>query len=79
MVFQQKLVEKASFIFKLTGRAKVQPASSDKWKAPKSKDNLTMARADLSTSKLSTGGRAQSFPQALASYFDVVMSLLNLP
>ena len=31
---QQKLVEKAYFIFKLTGRTKVRPASSDKWKAP---------------------------------------------
>ena len=35
MVFQQKLWEKAfNLIFKLTGRAKVRPASSDKWKAP---------------------------------------------
>ena len=30
MVFQQKLLEKASFVFKLTGQAIVQPASSDK-------------------------------------------------
>ena len=34
IIFQQKLLEKAYFIFKLTGRAKVRPASSDKWKAP---------------------------------------------
>ena len=34
MVFQQKLLEKAYFIFKLTGRAMVRPTSSDKWKAP---------------------------------------------
>ena len=35
MVFQQKLWETAlNLIFKLTGRAKVRPASSDKWKAP---------------------------------------------
>ena len=32
--FQQKLLEKADFIFKLTGPAVVRPASSDKWKAP---------------------------------------------
>ena len=33
--FQQELSEKAfNLIFKLTGRAKVRPASSDKWKAP---------------------------------------------
>ena len=30
MVFQQKLLEKAYFIFKLTGRAMVRAASSDK-------------------------------------------------
>ena len=34
MVFQQKLLEKAYFIFKLTGRAMVGAASSDKWNAP---------------------------------------------
>ena len=34
IIFQQKLLEKAYFIFKLTGRTKVLPASSDKWKAP---------------------------------------------
>ena len=34
MIFQQKLLKKAYFIFKLTGRAMVRPASSDKWKAP---------------------------------------------
>ena len=33
MVFQEKLLEKADFIFKLTGPAMVRPASSDKWKA----------------------------------------------
>ena len=33
MVFQQKLLERAYFIFKLSGRAMVRPASSDKWKA----------------------------------------------
>ena len=32
--FQQKLLEKAYFILKLTGRAMVRPASSDFWKAP---------------------------------------------
>ena len=32
--FAAKLLEKAYFIFKLTGRAMVRPASSDKWKAP---------------------------------------------
>ena len=31
MVFQQKLLEKANFIYKLTGQAMVWPASSDKW------------------------------------------------
>ena len=31
--FQQKLLEKAYFIFKLSGGAVVRPASSDKWKA----------------------------------------------
>ena len=35
MVFQQKFLEKAYFIFKLSGRAVVRPASSDKWKASK--------------------------------------------
>ena len=34
MVFQQKLLEKAYFIFKLTGQAMIQPASSDKWIVP---------------------------------------------
>ena len=34
MVFQQKLLKKAYFIVKLTGRAMVRPASPDKWKAP---------------------------------------------
>ena len=33
-VFDQKLLEKAYFIFKMTGPAMVQPASSDFWKAP---------------------------------------------
>ena len=32
--FQQKLLEKAYFIFKLSGGAVVWQASSDKWKAP---------------------------------------------
>ena len=34
IVFHQKLMEKAYFIFKMTGAAMVQPASSDFWKAP---------------------------------------------
>ena len=34
MVFQQKLFEKAYFIFKLTGLATAWPASSNEWKAP---------------------------------------------
>ena len=34
IVFHQKLMEKAYFIFKMTGTAMVQPASSDFWKAP---------------------------------------------
>ena len=34
MVVQHKLLEKAYFIIKPTGRAMVRPASSDKWKAP---------------------------------------------
>ena len=34
MVFQQKLLEKAYFLFKLTGQAIVQPASPDKWMVP---------------------------------------------
>ena len=33
-VFQQKLLEKAYFVIKLTGRAMVRPDSSDKWTAP---------------------------------------------
>ena len=33
MVFQQKTLEKADFIVKMTGLAMVRPASSDKWKA----------------------------------------------
>jgi len=32
--FSSKLLEKAYFIFKMTGAAMVQPASSDFWKAP---------------------------------------------
>ena len=32
MLFKQKLLGKAYFIFKLTGRAMVRPVSSDKWK-----------------------------------------------
>ena len=34
MVFQQKPLEKADFIVKLTVLAMVWPPSSDKWKAP---------------------------------------------
>ena len=34
MGFQEKPLEKADFIFKLTVPAMVRPASSDKWKAP---------------------------------------------
>ena len=37
MVVQQKLLEKAYFIIKPTGRAMVRPASSHKWKAPRDK------------------------------------------
>ena len=33
IVFHQKLLEKAYFIFKMTGPAMVWPASSDFWKA----------------------------------------------
>ena len=44
MVFQQKLLEKADFIYKLTGWAMVWPASSDKdlfnGKCPKSHSGL---------------------------------------
>ena len=34
IVFHQKLLEKAYFIFKITDAAMVRPASSDFWKAP---------------------------------------------
>ena len=34
MGFQQKLLEKAYFTFKMTGPAMVRPASSDFWKVP---------------------------------------------
>ena len=34
MVLQQKPLEKADFIVKITGPVMVRPASSDKWKAP---------------------------------------------
>ena len=34
MVFQQKLLEKAYFIVKMTGPAIIQQASSDFWKEP---------------------------------------------
>ena len=34
MVFQQKLLEKAYFVFEVTGLAVVRPASSDFWKEP---------------------------------------------
>ena len=34
MVFQQKLLEKAYFIDKMTGLAIIRPASSDFWKVP---------------------------------------------
>ena len=34
MVLQQKPLEKAYFIVKITGPVMVRPASSDKWKAP---------------------------------------------
>ena len=43
MVLQQKPLEKADFIVKITGpvrvRAGLRPASSDKWKAPYSLGN----------------------------------------
>ena len=34
IVFHLNLLEKTYFFVKLTGRAMVRPASSDKWKAP---------------------------------------------
>ena len=34
MVFQQKLLEKAYFIVKMTDPAIIQPASSNFWKEP---------------------------------------------
>ena len=34
MGFQQKPLEKADFIVKMTGPAMIRPVSSDKWKAP---------------------------------------------
>ena len=34
MVLQQKPLEEADFIVKITGPVMVRPASSDKWKAP---------------------------------------------
>ena len=34
MVFQQKPLEKAAFIVKMTGSVMVRPASSEKWKTP---------------------------------------------
>ena len=34
MGFQQKPLEKADFIVKLSGLAMARPTSSDKWKAP---------------------------------------------
>ena len=34
IVFHKKLLEKAYFIFKMSGAAMVLPASSDFWKAP---------------------------------------------
>ena len=39
MVFQQKLLEKACFIVKMTASAMVWPASSDFWKAPLVREN----------------------------------------
>ena len=43
MVFQQKLLEKAYFIFKLTGRTMVRAASSDKKKSALSIFNFTIS------------------------------------
>ena len=34
MVFQQKPLEKADFMVKMTGSAMMRPASSEKWKGP---------------------------------------------
>ena len=44
MVFQQKLLEKACFIVKMTASAMVWPASSDFWKAPLVFISLAMCR-----------------------------------
>ena len=43
MVVQQKLLEKADFIIKPTGRAMVRLASSDKWKAPSDFEALVLS------------------------------------
>ena len=39
IVFHQKLLEKAYFIFKITDAAMVRPASSDFWKALNAADS----------------------------------------
>ena len=46
MVFQEKLLEKAFFIVKMTGPAMVLPRSSDLWKAPL-EPNLNCASCKL--------------------------------
>ena len=53
MIFQQKLLEQAYFIFKLTGRAVIQPVSSDERKAP--------FAAEKSTSGMVTRDEADSY------------------
>ena len=65
--FSAKTLGKSLFHFQTDWSGKGPAGQFWQMESAQSKDNLTMARADLSTSKLSTGGRAQSFPQALAS------------
>ena len=47
MVFLKKNLGTAFFIFKLTGRAMVRPAISDKWKAPLDEQGVVLGKKNV--------------------------------
>ena len=47
MVFQKKTLGKSFFIFKLTGRAMVRPAISDKSKAPLDEQGVALSKKNV--------------------------------
>ena len=69
MVLQQKPLEKADFIVKITGPVMVRLASSDKWKAPyinkKSFSKLFLSKKKKDTAQWRIQGRGPGGPPPL--------------